>query len=477
MSFLPASELSQEQIEYNRQRDISACRFGYKMKIKQDLNMNLAGAIDDFLKNGYQVKLPETRKTYDCTKSILFNYAEKGEGECNELEDKVDGLAKMYYAIRSNKAFYADFENEFGQSKFRPMCFWYSRHRLDHVWNYRKSQIIRSRYFRYLLEAQDAEGRKLTDFYQPVHLVLTLPHKNGMYKGKRFFARELIEAFRDMRKMDIWKEMVYAGEYGIEVKKSKKHGLHIHLHSFILQNPKYTVNETRTVIEALWQSITGNTSSYSGIHYETLYVPKKDETGKPVYDEKGKRAKDYIKPGDPIGKYLAGVMECIKYHFKPGCLEREETLTLSNGKEVIEKQFDIELIQEILINTKGLRMYSRFGGFYKEKSLNFNNLEKEEEEPVADELAEEIIGSADEVEERLINPWTLDNAKTTEFQILYGAPNSFVHYSEDSPIPHEPFRPVSRLEVLPKMDLKTAIKMMVHNMMPQFAHVEWDSYG
>lgn len=465
-------QLTPEQLEYNRQRDISACRFGFKMKVKQDLNMNLAGCIEDFFKDQHGITLPDARKTYDCTKSILFDYETKGEGECNELELKLDSLAKMYYAIRSNKAFYADFENENGQSKFRPMCFWYSRHRLDHVWNYRKSQIIRSRYFRYMSTAKDEQGRILTDYYLPVHLVLTLPHKGGLYNGKRFFARELIEAFRDMRKQDWWKTVIHAGEYGIEVKKSKKHGLHIHLHSFILQNPRFTINEVRDTIEAGWRAVTGNTSPYSGIHYETLYVPKKDELGKPVFDEKGKREKDYVRPGDQIGKYLSGVMECIKYHFKPGCLEREETLTLTNGRKVVEKQFDIELIQEIINNTKGLRMYSRFGGFYKEKLLNFNNLEKE----VTDEVIEEVLGSADEVEERLINPWTMDNARTNDYQILYGSPNSFVHYGEDHPIPHEPFRPFCRVEILPKMDLKTAIKMMVNNTMPNFGNATWDTY-
>lgn len=450
-------------------RDVRLCRFGFKMKQKQDMNDRLASAITDFVAEKYQITLPDSRQTYDAMKRVLFNYAEKGESEVNELENQIDGLARMAYAIRSNKAFYADFEKD-GQSKFRPMCFWYSRHRLDHVWNFRKSQIIRSRYNAFLEEAKDDQGRKLTDHYLPVHLVLTLPHKDGLYKGKRFFARELIEAFRDLRKMPFWKEMVYAGEYGIEVKKSKVHGLHIHLHSFILQKPEFTINEVRDEIEFHWKAKTGNTSTYSGIHYETLYIPEKTASGKFI--------KHYLKPGDDLKLYLKGVMECIKYHFKPGCLEREEVLNLKNGRQVIEKQFDIELIQDIISNTKNLRLYSRFGGFYKEKSLNFNLLDTEADDQAPDEVTEEIMGSSDQVEERLINPWTGIPATRADYQILYGKANGFVHYTEDSKIPFEPFRPSERMEILPpEYDLKEAIRMIATNRYSHYLSADWDSYS
>lgn len=464
-----ANQNSKMSLEQIHQKDRRLCLFGYRIKTKQDLNDRLSRALQDHVKESYQIDLPATRQSYDCMKAILFRYDELGESEVNPLENKLDAAIKMSYAIRENKAFYANFENEKGENKFRPLCFWYSRNRLDHVWNFRKSQIIRGRYFAYLSEAKDPQGRKLTDYYQPVHLVLTLPHKDGIYNGKRFYARDLINAFRDMRKEPFWKQMIYAGEYGIEVKKSKVHGLHIHLHCFILQNPEFTVNEVRERIETEWRLQTGNETSYSGIHYETLYITQKGPDGKYL--------KDYIKPGDPLDKYMAGVMECIKYHFKPGCLEREETLVLKNGRKVIEKQFDIELIIEILNNTKNLRLYSRFGDFYKQKSLNFNNLDKEPEDQAEDEITEELIGDSEKAEANLFNPFTWEPAKPNEYLLLFGQANGMVHYSKDSKVPFEPSGPRERMEIIePGLTIKEAMRLIATNKLGYYHHVEWENY-
>jgi hypothetical protein len=118
-------------------------------------------------------------------------------------------------------------------------------------------------------------------------MVLTVPHQGGLFRSKRFYVKELIEAFRDMRKNPLFSQYVYAGEYG-RSKKIKKHGLHIHIHSFLLQYPEYTVDQTREVIETLWRNQVDNYTDYSGIHYETLYTIEKNDTGK--------SEKNYISP-------------------------------------------------------------------------------------------------------------------------------------------------------------------------------------
>ncbi|MCB1124136.1 MAG: protein rep, partial [Verrucomicrobiae bacterium] len=69
------------------------------------------------------------------------------------------------------------------------------------------------------------------DFF---HLTLTVPHnESGGFRGKRWYADELMREFNFMRKKQAWKDLVYAGEFGVEVTKNEN-GLHIHIHSLLL---------------------------------------------------------------------------------------------------------------------------------------------------------------------------------------------------------------------------------------------------
>ena len=333
-------------------------------------------SIDKYLLDNHKLSLPQTKMEFN--KIYPNGSFDANTGEMY-FEPEIEELIKMKYALQNPKGYFAMFANGENSAVLQPLAYAYSKNRLCAIWNMRKSQIIRSKYLAFLTEAKDNFGRKLTEHYQPVHLMLSVPHAGGIFQGKEFYAKEIIELFRDMRQTDTWKRYVYSGEYGVEVKRSKQHGLHIHIHSFVLQNPEYSVNEARDAIRELWNSIAGNGESQTIIWYESLYIFQRDKDLNKIIEKKfighkpngdfeftDRWKKEYIQPGSDLQKYLSGVMECIKYHFKPDCLEKQDGT------------HDIDLVKTILNNTKGKRLYSRFGGFYNEPLLNFNNLEKED---------------------------------------------------------------------------------------------------
>lgn len=419
-------------------------RFGYTVRNKAYENRELSKQIDAFLSD-YEIELPDNREDFERYRSRIFHYDQFGDA----LDSRFADLVKLRYAVSRCRGYYAHFA-EGSKERLVPMAFWYSRHKLCHVWNWRKSQLIRSRYMNYLKEARDASGMLLIEHYRPAHLVLTVPHEKGLWKGKRFYAREIIAAFTQMRKREFWKEMIYAGEYGVEIKRGRSgNGLHIHIHSFILQNPAFQLNQVRDAIEANWRDVTGNKTGYSGIHYETLYSWEKLPDGS--------MQKRYIRPGESdLSEYLAGVMECIKYHFKPDALEAE------NG------DFDILLIDEILSNTKNVRLYSRFGKFYRESALNFNRLETDPEaiDTNEGEPEAEPLGNTEGVEERIDNPFTGLPAARQDFGILVGSPLGVMYKKrpgahgkrseviEMNPSRYEPFA------IVPKgLSLKAVIRL------------------
>ncbi|KAB7728436.1 hypothetical protein F5984_18875 [Rudanella paleaurantiibacter] len=425
-------------------------KFGYTVRNKQVANEKLINQIDSFLLE-YGVELPDSKFVHDQTRQQVYNYDAYGDS----LDSRFEQLVKLRYALGEGKGYYAMFEKE-GKSKLVPLAFWYSKHRLDHVWNWRKSALVRSKYYNYLATATDATGKLLMHHYRPIHLVLTVPHKNGLWKGKRFYGREIMAMFNLLRKEPAWKKYVYAGEYGLEVKRSNDHGLHIHLHSFLLQRPQYSVKEVQTVLETLWRKYTGNDSNYSGLHYETLYTYKSNQDGTVT--------KEYIRPGkSDINHYLSGVLECIKYHFKPDCIQ------------TTDGQYDLELIDEILVNTKRLRMYSRFGAFYKCAELNFDNSALEPvvlptEDELTDDQPENITSSTAGVEERLINPFTEEPATLADYEVMIGKPSYLRYYGTDQRRPHEPYliqktSPFFRVSAA-RMQLKTIISLDLRGQLP-----------
>lgn len=380
-------------------------------------------------------------------RAIRF-FTDRETGECF-YDDYVE-LAKAYYTLKNNMAgVYALFKHEKNDHYLKQlvtMCC--SRHRLDPVWNYKKSKLIRGLWHRYL------QSSRVHEHYQPMHLMLTVPHGKGQWMGKEFYAREFIEKFNLLRKYSGWKRLMYGGEYGIEVTRSGKDGLHIHLHSLVFQRKEFSRDLANRYIRKAWNKLTGATVTW----YETLYVHQKDANGKyildaseggvPVLDRRGnysldqnlniydietqgirgKRKKFYLDereewfrdltPEQKLKHYCDGVMECIKYHFKTDCFKNKDG-----------KSWDVELMREVLANSKNLRMYSKFGAFYREKALNYSRLEKEPklEDDQTALLAEQIDPESDGVEGRVNNPYTGELATAGTYVVALALPQLMLH--------------------------------------------------
>lgn len=395
----------------------------------------------------YGFALPATPAEYEALKweqleRIGYDPSEPGFKE-NWVQNH-DELVKLHYSIRrTNKAVYAVFNQD---GVVRPMLLsaWYNKHRFDAVWLWRKSQLIRNIYRDYLVNNPD-----LIKSTHPVHMVLTVPHPDGMFMGKRFYAREVLSFFHEMRRCPFWKRHVHGGEYGLEIKRSKSNGLHIHVHSLVFLNKTITVNNFRAWLKKKWEELTGGCM----IHAETLYYYKRKDNGQYITeqvrkknkhgeweemndmriipqreyfdDESGeflvveetyeavpveRRKKHYINGESTMEEYLKGILECIKYHFKHDACEDE------GGN------WDLGLIRDVLNNSKRLRFYSRFGAFYKEKQLCFDRLEETEQDPDIEGTEEDLKGDSSRAERELVNPFTERPADRSEYTICIGSP-------------------------------------------------------
>ena len=369
----------------------------------------------------------------------------KATREHNRLDEKDGGnaeyreLVNLYYQLtRTGMGVGTLFEKDGKRELFAAGVF-YSKNRFSPVWNYRKSRLIRSCYGRWIAENYE-QLRKMT----PVHLVLTVPHGVDGFGGEEFYARKLVEMFRDLRRKKLWKDNIKGGEYCLEVTKNEN-GYHIHIHSLVFQSNTVTVNQMRAWVRQAWGEMTGNDTGYSGIHYETLYYRDKENkvkvdwvTGVEVgtYDTEDigswgddysayvcyddlqvvKSAwvspKRYINEHSTQEEWLFGVLECIKYHFK------DDTAVITGTKQG-RPVYDIDLIKNILNNTKSLRMYDRFGFLRKEDTLNFSRLEKQSESVESEEEEEEGGASVRTFEEKLIDPFTGEPAAPGSYKTVY----------------------------------------------------------
>ena len=415
-------------------------RHSSKIAFKRREALQMATDIKQYVKQ-FDIALPDSYKEFRAKRKEIMQYDSYEDALDNEFGE----LAKLYYDVKTcSKAFFGVFYQGSSIASQIAAC-WYSKNRLDPVWNYRKSKLIRKVWYEFLKES------KINQKYTPVHLVLTVPHRDGIWKDKKFYARELINAYNLLRKDRKFKKFIYGGEYGVECKASKdKNGLHIHIHSLLFMHKKYSLKEARTWMVDRWKEITGNASGYSGIHFEQLYCYRRDASGayisedkefvsgatevqdadgdfsyEAVTEQKQVRKKFRVGTGSSLEDYLGGVMECIKYHFKPGCLEKEDG------------SFDLELIKDMLNNTKGLRMYSRFGELYREKKLDFSRHKKAAGQKEEGQ-EEHIMGSLEGVEQRMINPFTFQPAKPGEYRLAISCPEFLSHRPKDYFKPCEP---------------------------------------
>ncbi len=396
-------------------------KFQAKISFHRSCTVQLRDDVYSFFEDNLDIQLPQH-------KSEFLNMVEHGYENYITAYTDFPYLIKMYYTLGSfGESFGTLYQNEKGHYETHALAHVYSKHRLDPVWNYRKSNLIRNIYREYLKETLIHEN------YHPIHMVLTVPRVDGKFKGKRFYGKELIEDFKLLRRSEKWKKMVYAGEYGIEVKSSpnKKNGMHIHIHSLVFLQNGVRVNDFRAFIRERWEKLTGGTK----IHAETIYFYQKGENGKYITEQKMSKDLDTYEQDDGtytslekfitvrkkfyvddykretykrtdisfeekkeivLNVYLYGILECIKYHFKNDALKNEWN------------EYDFQLIEEVLENTKGKRLYSRFGQFYKETKLSFNHLEDDED-------GSELMASS---RDESINPYTGETTSSADGVIV-----------------------------------------------------------
>jgi len=409
-------------------------KYEAKLSWKRKEVIETTNQIEEFAANNFNIDLPSHKKELKKRASINEDYS--------LFLENFPQVSNFYYQVKYSGQSIASLFNNGNEIDTYTHAHMYSKHRLDEVWNWRKSVLIRNIYRKYLQET------KIYKHYTPVHIVLTLPHADGKYQGKKFYTKELIEHFNILRKHKDFKAAVYGGgEYGVEHKKSITNGYHIHIHSLTFLKIG-NINEFRETLQKLWFNLTGATQ----IWVEGLFYYKKDDKGKfineVIYNKNIKeedpngeietifgerivrRKKFYIEnEAKAIRKdknltaqeqdekiescYLSGIMECIKYHFKNDCTKDK------NGK------YDIEVMEEVLENTKGKRLYSRFGQFYKVKELCFNNLSSNQTDAAQEE--EEVIGSVKS--EFAINPFTGEEVAAQETELVLFDPAKRQHQS------------------------------------------------
>ncbi len=447
--------MTEQNITENSRRLQANRSYSAKLSWKRKETIALRTQIKEFLEANFDIEMPENSTIFRRMAGCAQNFADAFEN-CQEL-------IRTYYVLGDfGESVGSLFENGGGEKEVYTNAHTYSKNRIDPVWNWKKSKLIRTVYYRFL------QSTRIHEEYTPVHITLTLPHPGGLYKGKKFYARELIDEFNLLRKLPFWKRFVYAGEYGVEVSGGKENGLHIHIHSLAFLHSCH-LKQFRELLQKVWKDRTGG----SQVWVESLYIYKKGDNGQYITTMKdskdlttfeqpdgtytstpeGKtfvRKKFYItdertaiqksdlqnteKEKQILDLYTRAILECIKYHFK------DESIKLPDGN------FNIFLINEILQNTKGKRLYSRYGKFYNESNLNFNQIDKEE------------ISTNEANDSTVINPFTLEEIPVNKTQLVIFKPEH-IHYSGKSSInPNTPF--LHNLEVYEFMQGKSVKEIL-----------------
>ncbi|HMU68458.1 MAG TPA: hypothetical protein PKC38_00545 [Chitinophagales bacterium] len=443
--------------------EVAAARMLYKL---------LPKSFDSFTQERYMKLKRERIKKYraehndKCIDGALPVFTDRSTGEL--LFDEYNQLARAHYALYQNSpAAYALFKHP-AQDTYSShgIVFTCSKHRIDPVWNYLKSKRLRSSIHSWM------KAESIHEKFQPMHLVLTVPHPGGVWtppgsqKELTFYAKEMVQCFNLMRKASAWNKYIYGGLLCLEITRKGANGLHIHIHAMVLQRPEFDRNEVYDYISAKWEELTGAKKCW----YETLYIHRRvnpednrsawiletDGNGNKVWDEDRQEYKkkkfyldaryDWFKELDEEQKfntYVNGVLECVKYHFK---YESFKTGRKVNGTNVDE--WDIQLMADVLRYSKNLRMYDKFGELYGEHRLSLSYIE----EAAAVDLESGITltnPESDGVENNIVNPYTKKPAVRGEYTRVLALPHSIEHHGQ-----YQNFRPVN----LPDHDIYFEIK-------------------
>lgn len=428
-------------------------------------------------------RIKEYRKEHSnkCVDGALPVFTDQSTGEL--LFDEYNQLARAHYALWQNSpAAYALFKHPVKDHfSSHGIVFTCSKHRIDPVWNYLKSKKLRSSIHSWM------KSEKVHEHYQPMHLVLTVPHPGGVWtppKSKKpltFYAKEMVSAFNLLRKTKAWNKYIYGGLLCLEITRKGANGLHIHIHAMVLQRPEYDRNEVHDYISSAWEQLTGGTKCW----YETLYIHRKanpeeknsawiletDDYSNKVWDQERqeyKKKKFYLdtrydwfnelSEEEKFNTYVSGVLECVKYHFKYESFKTGRKLPGTNTDE-----WDIQLIADVLRYSKNLRMYDKFGKLYGVKELGMNYIEDQAVSVITDQST----ALNDGVENQVINPFTKQLAVKGEYTRVLALPHYIEHYGQ-----YQNFRPVN----LPDHDIYFEIKedIPIRNVVAAVMKKNWE---
>lgn len=379
-------------------------------------------------------------------RSQLLDFKKSNPDLPETTTEHLDRLTKnlWFSCSAGNTVYRRTFDNEFAF-----MGSMDSGNKLDFATNSRRSKALRRKYSNYLQKNEETgyTGKrnkdkspvtlKFSEEFDFFHMVLTVPHSLTGYKGKAFYAKEIMERFNVLRKDKTFTENVYGGEYSCEIVKTGENGLHIHLHVLVLlrkfeQNRNYfgrwlfkkwnsvtedkynnkteLSQEEKKAIQDTWKLTNGEIEKLKPngalrMWFESLYITSEVKKGRGWrWDEGLGKYKKYCNSKE-MDQMIYGIMECLKYHFEPFVLED------ATGN------FDIELILEILPNIYKQPLYRKFGKFHGVKELNVNS--QFDFESIKEEL-EEVGGDA-------VHPITGEELGRDEYQYIMADPQYVFH--------------------------------------------------
>jgi Replication protein len=310
------------------------------------------------------------------------------------------------------------------------------KHRCCMVCNSVRKKNVRKA-FRRLFEAHP----ELHDEYDLMHVMLSVPHTEEGWQGQQMYSTELLGAFNILRKSKAWKRNCAGGVYNTEMTRNAN-GLHIHLHilAFVYKNP--LINTRNAFYEELLESWNSRTvwedskrQAFSlrdirGICKSLGVIKFNKETERQEFNHNRKKyARAQLKTLNPKGSTIIhvqnlyawvgkkgggvqkthnlktaemkmrGVLECLKYHFKPIIFDKPASDHGEGGLDS-EGGLNLPLISELVWRIGGKRLYGRFGILLspKEPYSHFLKLMDTDEEPLVGE---------DEMNEVVRHPNTL----------------------------------------------------------------------
>jgi len=237
--------------------------------------------------------------------------------------------------------------------------------------------------------------------YDIMHLTLTVPHyADSGFNGDQYYYEAIAQRFHNMRnEASGWNDLVFGGEYGIETTRTDN-GLHIHIHALLFVKQSYRNRNTlhRLILQE-WNRRTENRAS-SRQSLDARAIQQIKKSNRDFSDDFVKslnpRATTMInletiysyREGEKVRTYnfnskemLYAVMEAIKYHFEPLAFDKEN------------KEFDFDLLSEIMPVIYKKQLYKKFGCLHGEKALNLKEDDTLQED-FAD--AKEILSMVDQ---------------------------------------------------------------------------------